>query len=33
MKTAYSGIASSLGSNPSDTATLVMTGDHWAYAK
>ena len=31
MKTAYPG--SSLGSNPSDNATLVMTGDHWAYTK
>jgi hypothetical protein len=33
MKTAYPGLASSLGSNPSDNATLVMTGDHWAYTK
>jgi hypothetical protein len=33
MKTAYPGIASSLELNPSDTATLVMTGDHWAYTK
>jgi hypothetical protein len=31
VKTAYPG--SSLGSNPSDNATLVMTGDHWAYTK
>jgi hypothetical protein len=29
MKTAYPGIASSLRSNPSDNATLVMIGDHW----
>ena len=33
MKTAYPGLASSLGSNASDNATLVMTGDHWAYTK
>lgn len=33
MKTAYPGLASSLGSNPSDNATLVLTGDHWAYTK
>jgi hypothetical protein len=33
MKTAYPGLASSLGSNPSDNATLVMTGDHWVYTK
>jgi hypothetical protein len=33
MKTAYPGIASSLGSNPTDSTTLVMTGDHWAYTK
>jgi hypothetical protein len=33
MKTAYPSIASSLGSNPSDTALLVMTGDHWGYTK
>ena len=33
MKTAYPALASSLGSNPSDKATLVMTGDHWAYTK
>jgi hypothetical protein len=33
MKTAYPGLASSLGSNPSDNATLVMNGDHWAYTK
>jgi hypothetical protein len=33
MKTAYPAIASSLGSNPSDKATLVMTGDHWEFRK
>ncbi len=33
MNTAYPSIASSLDSNPSDTATLVMTGDHWTYSK
>jgi hypothetical protein len=33
MKTAYPGISSALGANPSDNATLVMTGDHWAYTK
>ena len=33
MKTAYPGIASSLGSNPSDNATLVMVGDHWQFTK
>jgi hypothetical protein len=33
MKTAYPGIAAALGSNPSDRATLVMTGDHWEYTK
>ena len=33
MKTAYPGMASALATNPSDTATLVMTGDHWAYTK
>jgi hypothetical protein len=33
MKTAYPGISSALGSNPSDNATLVMTGNHWAYTK
>jgi hypothetical protein len=32
MKTAYPKIASGLGSNPSDTATLVMAGDHWEFA-
>jgi hypothetical protein len=33
MKTAYPGIASALGSNPTDRAALVMTGDHWEFAK
>jgi hypothetical protein len=31
MKTAYPGIAAALGANPSDRATLVMTGDHWEF--
>jgi hypothetical protein len=29
MKTAYPSVAEKLSSNPSDHATLVMTGDHW----
>ena len=33
MKTAYPKIAATLDSTPSDTATLVMTGDHWTYSK
>jgi hypothetical protein len=33
MKTAYPAIASALGTNPSDKATLVMTGDHWEFTK
>jgi len=33
MKTAYPGLASALGSNESDNATLVMTGDRWEFAK
>jgi hypothetical protein len=33
MKTAYPSIASSLGSNPSDNATLVMAGDHWQFTQ
>ena len=33
MKTAYPSLASSLAENPSDNATLVMTGDHWVYTK
>jgi hypothetical protein len=32
MKTAYPSIDAALGSNPSDRATLVMTGDHWEFA-
>lgn len=33
MKTAYPKIATRLGSNPSDTATLVMAGDHWEFSQ
>jgi hypothetical protein len=33
MKTAYPSVASALGSNSSDRATLVMTGDHWEFVK
>jgi hypothetical protein len=33
MSTAYPGMASALGSNPSDRATLVMTGEHWEFMK
>lgn len=33
MKTAYPSIATSLSSDASDTATLVMTGDHWEFEK
>lgn len=33
MKTAYPSIATALSANPSDTATLVMTGDRWEYSK
>ena len=33
METAYPSLASSLGSNPWDTATLEMTGDHWEYTR
>ena len=33
MKTAYPRMASALGSNASDNATLVMTGDHWEFVK
>jgi hypothetical protein len=32
-QTAYPDIASALGSNPSDKATLVMAGDHWEFAR
>jgi hypothetical protein len=33
MKTAYPGIASAFGANPSDKAMLVMTGNHWEFNK
>ena len=33
MKTAYPSLASALGSNASDNATLVMTGDRWELSK
>jgi hypothetical protein len=33
MSTAYPSMASTLGSNPSDRATLVMTGEHWEFMK
>jgi hypothetical protein len=33
MKTAYPSIDTALASNPSDNATLVMTGDHWVFVK
>jgi hypothetical protein len=33
MKTAYSRISTAMDSNPSDIATLVMTGDRWEFAK
>ena len=33
MKTAYPGIASSLSENPSDRATLGMTGDRWEFVR
>jgi hypothetical protein len=33
MKTAYPSIAAALGTNPSDRATLVMTGDHWEFVR
>ena len=33
MSTAYPSMASALGSNPSDRATLVMTGEHWEFMK
>ena len=33
MKTAYPGMGTALASNPSDTATLVTTGDHWEFVK
>ena len=33
MRTAYPSIATALDTDPSDTATLVATGDHWEFAK
>jgi hypothetical protein len=33
MKTAFPKLAAALDANPSDRATLVMTGDRWEYAK
>jgi hypothetical protein len=33
IKTAYPDLASALNSNPSDTATLIQTGDRWEYSK
>ncbi len=33
IKTAYPNLAAALNSTASDTATLVMTGDRWEYAK
>lgn len=33
MKTAFPGIDAALSSNPSDKATLVMTGGHWQFAQ
>ncbi len=33
MKTAYPDMAAALNSTPSDTATLVMTGDRWEFSK
>lgn len=33
IKTAYPAVADALASNPSDTATLVQTGDRWEYTK
>jgi hypothetical protein len=33
MRTAYPSIDSALSANPSDRATLVMTGDHWEFIK
>jgi hypothetical protein len=33
IKTAYPALAEALASNPSDTATLVQTGDRWEYTK
>lgn len=33
MKTAYPDMAAALNTNPSDRATLVVTGDHWEFVK
>jgi hypothetical protein len=33
MRTAYPAIDSALSANPSDRATLVLTGDHWEFIK
>jgi hypothetical protein len=33
IKTAYPTLADALASSPSDTATLVQTGDRWEYTK
>jgi hypothetical protein len=33
VKTAFPNLATTLNSNPSDSATLVQTGDRWEYSK
>jgi hypothetical protein len=33
IKTAFPGVDAALSSNPSDRATLIMTGDHWQFAQ
>jgi hypothetical protein len=33
MKTAYPDMAAAIDSNPSDRASLIMTGDRWEFAK
>ena len=33
VKTAFPNVAEALNANPSDTATLVQTGDRWEYTK
>lgn len=33
MRTAYPDMAAAIATNPSDRATLVMTGDRWEYQK
>jgi hypothetical protein len=33
VKTAYPTLADALNANPTDTATLVQTGDRWEYTK